>query len=101
VEQIAMVVSLIGVVAALLAAVGIVGLVAYSVSQRIKEIAIRRSLGEERVLVLEAVLRRLFRVSNLDPAGYAGAIVVLVGIVALLPARRPLQLNLAKILHYE
>jgi hypothetical protein len=51
------------------------------------------------------VLRKvLFGVSNLDPASYAGAIVVLVGIVgpaALLPARRALQLNLAKILHFE
>jgi ABC-type antimicrobial peptide transport system permease subunit len=46
----------------------------------------------------------LFGVSNLDPASYAGAIVVLVGIVglaALLPARRALHLNLAKILHYD
>jgi ABC-type antimicrobial peptide transport system permease subunit len=51
------------------------------------------------------VLRKvLYGVSNLDPASYAGAIVILVGIVglaALLPARRVLQLNLAKILHYE
>jgi ABC-type antimicrobial peptide transport system permease subunit len=110
--------------------VGIVGLVAYSVSQRTKEIAIRLALGAERVQVLAAVLRQfawpmlvgllagvgvaagtsrvlrkvLYGVSNLDPASYAGAIVVLVGIAglaALLPARRALQLNLAKILHYE
>jgi ABC-type antimicrobial peptide transport system permease subunit len=130
VEQIAMVVSLIGIVAVLLAGVGIVGLVAYSVSQRTKEIAIRLALGAERMQVLAAVLRQfawpmmvgllagvgaaagtsrvlrkvLFGVSNLDPASYAGAIVVLVGIVglaALLPARRALRLNLAKILHYE
>jgi predicted permease len=130
VEQIAMVVSLIGFVAVLLAGVGIVGLVAYSVSQRTKEIAIRLALGAERMQVLAAMLRQftwpimvgvlagvgiaaatsrvlrrvLFGVSNLDPESYAGAIVVLVGIVglaALLPARRALHLNLAKILHYE
>jgi len=130
VEQVAMVVSLIGIVAVLLAGVGIVGLVAYSVSQRTKEIAIRLALGAERTQVLAAVLRQfawpmmvgllagvgaaagtsrvlrkvLFGVSNLDPASYAGAIAVLVGIVglaALLPARRALHLNLAKILHYE
>lgn len=130
VEQLAMVVSLIGLVAVLLAGVGIVGLVAYSVSQRTKEIAIRLALGAERAQVLAAVLRQfawpmtiglmagvgvaaaaskvlrkvLFGVSNLDPASYAGAIAVLVGIVgvaAFLPARRALRLNLAKILHYE
>jgi predicted permease len=130
VEQVAMVVSLIGFVAVLLAGVGIVGLVAYTVSQRTKEMAIRLALGAERMQVLAAVLRQftwpmmvgllagvgvaagtsrvlrkvLFGVSNLDPASYAGAVVVLVGIVglaALLPARRALHLNLAKILHCE
>jgi predicted permease len=130
VEQIAMVVSLIGLVAVLLAGVGIVGLVAYTVSQRTKEIAIRLALGAERAQVMAAVLRQfawpmmigliagvgvaagtskvlrkvLFGVSNLDPASYAGAILVLAGIVgiaAILPARRALHLNLAKILHYE
>ena len=130
VEQIATVVSLIGIVAGLLAGVGIVGLVAYSVSQRTKEIAIRLALGAERVQVLAVVLRQfappaavgllagvgvaagaskvlrrvLYGVSNLDPASYAGAIAILIGIVglaALLPARRVLQLNLAKILHHE
>jgi predicted permease len=130
VEQLAMVVSLIGLVAVLLAGVGIIGLVAYSVSQRTKEIAIRLALGAERAHVLAAVLRQfawpmmiglfagvgvaagaskvlrkvLFGVSNLDPASYVGAIAVLVGIVGiatLLPARRALQLNMAKILHYE
>ncbi|MDW5266328.1 MULTISPECIES: ABC transporter permease [Acidobacteriaceae] len=130
VEQIAMIVSLIGLVAVLLAGIGIVGLVAYSVSQRTKEIAIRLALGAERAHVLAAVLRQfawpmmiglfagvgvaagaskvlrkvLFGISNLDPASYVGAIAVLVGIVGLatlLPARRALQLNMAKILHYE
>jgi ABC-type antimicrobial peptide transport system permease subunit len=130
VERLAMVVSLIGLVAVLLAGVGIIGLVAYSVSQRTKEIAIRLALGAERAHVLAAVLRQfawpmmiglfagvgvaagaskvlrkvLFGVSNLDPASYVGAIAVLVGIVGLatlLPARRALQLNMAKILHYE
>lgn len=130
VERLAMVVSLIGLVAVLLAGVGIIGLVAYTVSQRTKEIAIRLALGAERAHVLAAVLRQfawpmmigllagvgvaagaskvlrkmLFGVSNLDPASYVGAVAVLVGIVGvatLLPARRALQLNMAKILHYE
>jgi hypothetical protein len=55
VEQVAMAVSLIGVVAVLLAGVGIVGLVAYSVSQRTKEIAIRLALGAERITPMSAM----------------------------------------------
>lgn len=130
VERLAMVVSLIGLVAVLLAGIGIIGLVAYTVSQRTKEIAIRLALGAERAHVLAAVLRQfalpmmigllagvgvaagaskvlrkaLFGVSNLDPASYVGAVAVLIGIVGLatlLPARRALRLNMAKVLHYE
>jgi ABC-type antimicrobial peptide transport system permease subunit len=130
IEKVAAVVSLIGLVAVLLAGVGIIGLVAFTVSQRTKEIAIRIALGARRAQVLSAVLRQfswpvaiglvagtgtaaaasrllrkaLFGVSNLDPAGYAGAIGVLAAIVliaALLPARRALRLDLAKILHYD
>lgn len=130
VEKIAMLVSLIGMVAVLLAGVGIIGLVGYTVRQRSKEIAIRLALGAERAQVLTAVLRQflwplaagllagagvaagasrvlrkvLYGVSNLDPASYAAAVVLVIGIAglaALLPARRVLQLNLAKVLHYE
>lgn len=130
VERVAMVVSLIGMVAVSLAGVGIIGLVAFTVSQRTKEIAIRIALGAERGQVLATVLRQfawpiaiglvsgagiaaaiskvlrkvLYGVSNLDPMSYAGAVAVLVAIVALaalLPARRALRLDLAKTLHYE
>jgi len=130
VEQIANIVSLIGLVAVLMAGIGIIGLVIFTVSQRTKEIAIRIALGASRVRVLTAVLRQfawpvavgliagtgiaaagsrllrkiLFGISNFDLAGYGGAIGVLVAIIlvaALLPARRALRLDLAKILHYE
>jgi predicted permease len=130
VEQAAIVVSLIGLVAVLLAGVGILGLVAFTVSQRTKEIAIRIALGAKSAEVLATVLRQfawpvvlglvtgtifsavsskllrkaLFGVSNLDGLGYAGAIAVLAAIVAvaaLLPTRRALRLDLAKVLHYE
>ena len=51
------------------------------------------------------ILRKaLYGISNLDPLSYAGAVAVLmliVAIAALLPARRALRLDLAKILHYE
>jgi predicted permease len=130
VEQIAETVSFIGIVAVLMAGIGIIGLVAFTVSQRTKEIAIRIALGAKRAQVLSAVLRQfawpvalgliagagtaaaasrllrkvLFGISNFDPAGYAAAIGVLLAIVAvaaLLPARRALRLDLAKILHYD
>jgi ABC-type antimicrobial peptide transport system permease subunit len=113
-----------------MAGIGIIGLVAFTVSQRTKEIAIRIALGAKRAQVLSAVLRQfawpvalgliagagtaaaasrllrkvLFGISNFDPAGYAAAIGVLLAIVAvaaLLPARRALRLDLAKILHYD
>ena len=45
IENIAKAVTLIGLVAVLVAAVGIIGLVSFSVSQRMKEIAIRMALG--------------------------------------------------------
>jgi len=46
----------------------------------------------------------LYGVSNLDPASYLGALVLLAMIAALamlLPAARTLRLNLASILHHE
>jgi ABC-type antimicrobial peptide transport system permease subunit len=130
IEKTAMAVSLIGIVAVLVAGIGIIGLVAFTVSQRIKEIAIRMALGAGKVQLLTAVLRQfvwpvaigmavgvgiagaasrvlriaLYGVSNLDPASYLAAILVLlaiVGVAALLPARRALRLNLAKTLHYD
>lgn len=130
VEGAALAVTMTGLVAVALASVGILGLVAYSVSQRMKEIAIRTALGAGKIQVLKAVLRQflwpvaigtaagavtaaaasrvlrivLYGVSNLDPASYLAAIVVLTVIVlvaALLPARRALRPDVAKTLRYE
>jgi ABC-type antimicrobial peptide transport system permease subunit len=130
VERIATIVSMIGLIAVLVAGVGIIGLVSFSVSQRMKEIAIRMALGAKKVQILKAVLRQfvppvaiglvagtgiaaaaskalrqiLFGVDNLDPLSYAGSIAVLAGMIllaAVLPARRALRLDLAKTLHYE
>jgi predicted permease len=129
-EMIASAVTVIGITAVSLAAIGLVGLVAFTVSQRTKEIAIRIALGARPASILTAVLAQyswpvaigcvlgtvgaglgsrvlrvaLFGVSNLDPAGYAAALIVLmaiVGVAALLPARRALRLDLARTLHYE
>ncbi len=130
VERVAAVVSLIGMVAVLLAGVGIIGLVAFTVSQRTKEIAIRLALGAKRAQVLGTIVRQfswpvcigliagtglagvlskflrkaLYGVSNLDPLGYGGAIAVLIVVLVvavLFPARRALRLDVAKSLHCE
>jgi ABC-type antimicrobial peptide transport system permease subunit len=130
VELVASVISLVGLVAVALAGVGILGLVAFSVSQRLKEIAIRMALGATSSQLLASVMRQflwpvtigiaagiaiaaaasgilriaLYGVSNLDPLSYIAAILVLlaiVGVAAILPARRALRLDLAKTLHYE
>jgi len=130
IENIAKAITLIGLVAVLVAAVGIIGLVSFSVSQRMKETAIRLALGAGKVQLLTALLRQfvwpvaigmvvgtgcalagsrvlrkiLFGVSNMDFLGYAGPVGVLAAIVmlaAVLPARRALRLDLAKTLHYE
>ena len=130
IERVAAVVSLTGMVAVLLAGVGLVGLVGFTVSQRTKEIAIRMALGARRARVLAVILGQfawpvgvglvvgtaaaaglskllrfaLYGVSNFDPAGYMGAIGVVLAIVAaatLLPARRAVRLDIAKALHHE
>jgi predicted permease len=127
---IAKIISLLGFVAVLLSSIGILGLVAYTVSQRKKEIAIRLALGAPAAQVLLAVLRQfswpvtlgilagigataalsqilrriLYGVSNLDPLSYTSAILVLCAILAaamLLPARRALKLDVARTLHQE
>ena len=57
-EKVTMIVSLLGLVAISMAGIGIIGLVAYSVSQRTKEIAIRLALGAKRFHVIAAVLKQ-------------------------------------------
>jgi predicted permease len=130
VEQIATIVSLLGSIAIFLAVVGLLGLVAYAVSQRTKEIAIRLALGASRTEIFSAVLHRfawpvvvglvtgvaataalsqilrrgLYGISGLDPISYLGAIALLIAILAmaaLLPIRRAFQLDVARILHAE
>ena len=129
-EQTALLMSLVGGAAMLLAGLGILGLVAYSVSQHTKEIAIRLALGSPRMQIAVSVLRQfawpvflgvvagaaataassqvlrlmLFGISALDPLSYAAAVGLLLGVfilAALLPVRRALRLDVARALHQE
>jgi predicted permease len=121
-EYSALSVSLLAMVALFLACLGIVGLVAYAVSQRTKEIAIRMALGARPPHVFAIVMRQfappvvaglgvglggavalsgilrqvLFGVGGLDPVAYLGAIGIFIATVALaslLPARRALLVD--------
>ena len=129
-EQAAMIVSLLGMLAVLLSALGLVGLVAYAISERTKEIAIRIALGAKPAHVLAAILQQflwpviiglfaglagsmtlsrflrivLFGISNLDPLSYVGGLGILVAIAtvaALLPARRALHVDPVNALRCE
>jgi predicted permease len=122
--------SLLGLVALVIACVGIVGLVAFSVSQRTREIGIRMALGAPPAHVVSVALRQLARpvavgslvgvggaaalsqvlrgvlygVSHLDPVAYVTAVVVFlvaVAVAALWPARRALRVDPCSALRYE
>jgi ABC-type antimicrobial peptide transport system permease subunit len=130
IQSIALVVSGLGTVALLIACVGMVGLVAYSVSQRTKEIGLRMALGAKPTHVLFIVLERLsgivfigllagvsgaaalsqllrgelYGVSNLDPLTYLAALgvfLLLAALAALLPARRALRIDPMLALRYD
>ena len=129
-EYIALVTSLLGFVVLLLACLGIAGLVAYTVSQRTKEIGIRTALGARHSHVLFVVLHQfswpvvlglffgiggaaalsqllrpvLFGVSNFDLFTYAAAVTVFlltVILATLFPARRALRVDPMVALRYE
>jgi ABC-type antimicrobial peptide transport system permease subunit len=129
-RTIAALVSLFGAVALLLAAVGLFGVVNYSVTRRTNEIGIRMAIGAKPREMLQMVLREaawlvvcglavgvpialaaarltgslLFGVSAADPYAFAVAIAVLLAaalIAAFLPARRASRVDPVTALRHE
>ena len=119
-----------GVLAALMAAVGLYGVLAYSTAQRTSEIGIRMALGATRASVVRMVLlevlwlagisiavalplslllmrtakSQLYGISGNDPLTLCGmtALVTLVALAAaMLPARRAARVEPMKALRYE
>lgn len=119
-----------GVLALLLAAIGIYGVVSYSVAQRTREIGLRRALGAKESDVLKLVLGEgffvisiglalgllvafgatrliagfLYGVAPTDPLTFVG-VPVLLGLIALgacyIPARRATKVDPLVALRYE
>jgi predicted permease len=124
------VLGLFGLLGLVLAAVGIYGVMAYSVAQRKRELGIRVALGADKAKVLRLVLGEgmrlallgmligiagaagaarlvrglLYNVSALDPVAFAGVPLLLVGVALLavwIPARRAARVEPMRALKSE
>ena len=122
--------AIFGVCALVLAAVGIYGVVAFSVAQRTQEIGVRMALGAGGRAVLGMILRQgawqlgvglgvglvlafllsrsmaslLFQVQPTDPPTFLGVVVVLTGVTllaCLIPARRAMRIDPLVAIRYD
>jgi putative ABC transport system permease protein len=129
-RAIAMLASVFGLLATLLAGIGLYGILAYSTAQRTREIGIRMALGARRTTVVALILRevlllaggamavtiplamlatrmvrsQLFGVSVADPAVYGAGILIICVVAALagfIPARRAATVDPARALRTE
>jgi putative ABC transport system permease protein len=127
---VAVLLSVFGVAALLLATIGIYGVVAFAVAQRTHEIGIRIALGADRHNILKLIVGQgmvliligggiglalaltatqllkslLFGVSATDPLTFVSVVFVLVGVALLacyVPARRALKVDPLVALRYE
>jgi putative ABC transport system permease protein len=130
IAYVAAMMAVLGVIALVLASVGVFGVMSYSVSERAHEIGIRMSLGAQTTDILRMVLRSgmtltvlglaiglpiafalaralaalLFGVEATDPFSFIGLPLLLAAVAALacyLPARRAARLDPLKALRYE
>ena len=130
IAYVASMMAVLGVIALILASVGVFGVMSYSVSERAHEIGIRMSLGAQTTDILRMVLRSgmtltvlglaiglpiafalaralaalLFGVEATDPFSFIGLPLLLAAVAALacyLPARRAARLDPLKALRYE
>jgi ABC-type antimicrobial peptide transport system permease subunit len=85
-------------IARVIACLGVVGLVSYSVSQRTKEIGSRMALGARPAHVLSVVMSQLTRPIFV---GLLLGVALTVAVAALLPARRALRVDPLRCLRYE